>query len=72
MAMSFPMDNTNDFSSAGGFTGAPLQHCVDNVNEVQDVPFPKHFPNQPGATNQFQYCFNKLLCNVVSFFSFFH
>ena len=47
--MSFPMDNTNDFSSAGGNTGAPLQHCVDNVNEGQDVPFPKHFPNQPGA-----------------------
>ena len=46
--MIFPMDNSNSFSSAGGHTGSPLEHCVDNVNEVQDVPFPKHFPNQPG------------------------
>lgn len=48
MAMSFPMDNTNKYNSAGGNTGSPLEHCVDNVNEVQDVPFPKHFPNEPG------------------------
>ena len=48
MALSFPLDVTNDFSSAGGNTGRPLQHCVDNVNEVQDVPFAKHYPNQPG------------------------
>ena len=48
MIMSFPMDNSDRFSSAGGHTGAPLQHCVDNLNEPQDVPFPKHYPNQPG------------------------
>jgi len=37
--MSFPMDKTNNYYSASGNTGFPLQHCVDNVNEVQDVPF---------------------------------
>ena len=53
MIMSFPMDNSDRFSSAGGHTGAPLQHCVDNLNEPQDVPFPKHYPNQPGRITIF-------------------
>ena len=48
MIMIFPMDNTNNFNSLGGSTGSPLEHCVDNVKEKQDVPFAKHYPNEPG------------------------
>ena len=38
-------EGTNKYNSTGGNTGSPLEHCVDNVNEI---PFPKHFPNKPG------------------------
>ena len=33
-------EGTNKYNSTGGNTGSPLEHCVDNVNEIQDVPFP--------------------------------